>query len=192
MQVTSCRVGSSLTTSSNIWQAGIGTRVSECAAYLERYNALLTLSFKPGFHHRFFTMPTGPLNVVTVDLIFHKCKPIGGRRFHFPHYLKALAAIAQDSGHNVFELIGLLGIQIKPHALVFEKPLVSKVWVMWCFAYLGCCTQIQSRSVCQGRLPLGFLVGPGYAQGVGTHCQSSPSFAPGPMRSCNMSGSTSG
>lgn len=74
-------------------------------------------------------MPTGPLNVVTVDLIFHKCKPIGGRRFHFPHYLKALAAIAQDSGHNVFELIGLLGMQIKPHALVFEKPLVSEVWV---------------------------------------------------------------
>ncbi|MEW5310082.1 MAG: hypothetical protein WDW38_001913 [Sanguina aurantia] len=68
--------------------------------------------------------PMGPLNVVTVDLIFHKCKPIGGRRFHFPHYLKALAAIAQDSGHNVFELIGLLGMQIKPHALVFEKPLI--------------------------------------------------------------------
>ncbi len=32
---------------------------------------------------------TGPLNVVTVDVIFHKCKPVGGRRLQYPHYLKA-------------------------------------------------------------------------------------------------------
>lgn len=37
--------------------------------------------------------PAGPLNVVTIDIIFHKCKPVGGRRFNLPHYVKVLIAL---------------------------------------------------------------------------------------------------
>ncbi|KAF5838361.1 hypothetical protein DUNSADRAFT_2971 [Dunaliella salina] len=32
--------------------------------------------------------PTGPLNVVVIDLIFHKCKQHGKNRFQFPDFLK--------------------------------------------------------------------------------------------------------
>ena len=49
-----------------------------------------------------------------MDIIFHKCKPQGGRRFSFPHYLKALAAASEECGNNTFESIGLLGLQLKP------------------------------------------------------------------------------
>jgi hypothetical protein len=62
--------------------------------------------------------------VVTVDVIFHKCKPQGGRRLLYPHYLKALSAAAEESKMNVFELIGVLGMQIKP-AKAFVAPQVG-------------------------------------------------------------------
>uniref|UniRef100_A0A7S0S286 EF-hand domain-containing protein n=1 Tax=Chlamydomonas leiostraca TaxID=1034604 RepID=A0A7S0S286_9CHLO len=65
--------------------------------------------------------PNGPLNVVTVDVIFHKCKPVGQRRLVFPSYLKALCAAAEESNMNVFELIGVLGLQIEP-SKVFVAP----------------------------------------------------------------------
>jgi hypothetical protein len=40
----------------------------------------------------------GPFNVVSIDLIFHKCKPQGKRRFQFPDFLKVRCLFACDSG----------------------------------------------------------------------------------------------
>lgn len=62
--------------------------------------------------------------MVTVDVIFHKCKPQGQRRLVFPSYLKALCAAAEESDMNVFELLGVLGLQITP-AKVFVAPEVG-------------------------------------------------------------------
>lgn len=59
--------------------------------------------------------PNGPLNVVTVDVIFHKCKPTGGRRFGVKEFLQALVAAAEDSKINVFERVAVLGGQLKPN-----------------------------------------------------------------------------
>jgi hypothetical protein len=54
----------------------------------------------------------GPLNVVTIDIIFHKCKPMGGRRLSLTHYIKALAAAANDSGIDVFDRVQQLANKI--------------------------------------------------------------------------------
>lgn len=64
------------------------------------------------------------LAVVTVDVIFHKCKPVGQRRLVFASYLKALCAAAEESNMNVFDLIGVLGMQIQP-SKVFVAPQVG-------------------------------------------------------------------
>ncbi len=63
--------------------------------------------------------------MVTVDVIFHKVKPQGGRRLLYPNYLKALSAAAEEANMNVFELIGLLGMQIKP-SKTFVAPQVRR------------------------------------------------------------------
>ncbi|GFH06866.1 uncharacterized protein HaLaN_01576, partial [Haematococcus lacustris] len=65
--------------------------------------------------------PSGPLNVVSIDVIFHKFRPQGGRRIPFPQFLKALSAAAEESSMAVFELLDGLGAQIKP-AKVFVAP----------------------------------------------------------------------
>lgn len=56
--------------------------------------------------------PNGPLNVVTIDIIFHKCKPQGGRRLTFELYLKALYAATESSKIDAFARVGMLGEQL--------------------------------------------------------------------------------
>lgn len=61
--------------------------------------------------------------MVTVDVIFHKCKPTGGRRFAMKEFLAALVAASDESKINVFERVGVLGGQLKPNK-VFVAPQV--------------------------------------------------------------------
>ncbi|GAX77465.1 hypothetical protein CEUSTIGMA_g4909.t1 [Chlamydomonas eustigma] len=71
--------------------------------------------------------PNGPLNVVTIDIIFHKCKPMGGRRLSLTHYIKALAAAANDSGIGVFDRIQQLATKITlSHVFVAPEPIIFR------------------------------------------------------------------
>jgi hypothetical protein len=49
-----------------------------------------------------------------VDVIFHKCKPQGGRRLTYGTYMQALGAAADETNMNVIELCALLAEQITP------------------------------------------------------------------------------
>ncbi|GLC33031.1 hypothetical protein PLESTM_000016400, partial [Pleodorina starrii] len=58
--------------------------------------------------------PNGPLSIVSVDLVFTKCKAPGSRKMGYPQFLKALAALAEESGADVWAAANALGLKLRP------------------------------------------------------------------------------
>jgi hypothetical protein len=83
----------------------------ESLLFLAAIRSILTLLAPPYS----LVQPNGPLNVVTIDIIFHKCKPQGGRRLNFEQYLKALYAATESSKIDAFARVGMLGEQLQAH-----------------------------------------------------------------------------
>ncbi|GIM11244.1 hypothetical protein Vretimale_14774, partial [Volvox reticuliferus] len=58
--------------------------------------------------------PNGPLSIVSVDLVFTKCKAPGTRKMGYPQFLRALAALAEESGADVWSAANTLGTKLRP------------------------------------------------------------------------------
>ncbi|GIL44434.1 hypothetical protein Vafri_1896 [Volvox africanus] len=58
--------------------------------------------------------PNGPLSIVSVDLVFTKCKAPGTRKMGYPQFLRALAALAEESGADVWSAANTLGVKLRP------------------------------------------------------------------------------
>ena len=65
------------------------------------------------------------ITVQVIDLMTCANCAFSSFRLSLQHYIKALAAAAEDSGLDVFERVGQLGDQIKPRSSVFVAPPVS-------------------------------------------------------------------
>eukprot|EP00955_Chlamydomonas_euryale_P022762 240341-Chlamydomonas_euryale.AAC.26 len=88
-------------------------------AYDESDPKMSSTQFVKLCHDMGLMQPTGPLNVVAVDVVFHKAKAVGQRRLDFARFLHALAVVGDAAQSSAFEPARQLGMQIKPRATFF-------------------------------------------------------------------------